>query len=93
MGLASRRRPQKLARKLKQIRVSLNLSQNEMLKKLGLEDEMHRERISKYERGVLEPPLYVLYAYAKIANIYMEVFVDDEIDLPVVLPSLDKYGK
>jgi transcriptional regulator with XRE-family HTH domain len=91
MGLASRRHPQKLAAKLKQIRTSLKLSQNEMLKKLGLEDEMHRERISKYERGILEPPLHVLYAYAKLANIYMEVFVDDELDLPNSIPSTKKY--
>lgn len=92
MGLASRRRPQKLAAKLKQIRTSLKLSQNEMLRKLGLENEMHRERISKYERGVLEPPLHVLYAYSEISNIYMEVFVKDEVDLPVTIPSPVKFN-
>ena len=32
MGLASRRRPAKLAAKLKQVRISLNLSQTEMVK-------------------------------------------------------------
>jgi transcriptional regulator with XRE-family HTH domain len=91
MGLASRRRPQKLATKLKQVRISLKLSQNEMLKKLGLEGEMHRERISKYERGILEPPLHVLYAYSQISNIYMEAFVKDEVDLPVIIPSPVKF--
>ena len=91
MGLASRRRPAKLAEKLKQIRVLLNLSQSEMVKKLGLEDEMGRERISKYERGILEPPLYILYAYGKISNVYLEVFVDDEIELPSSIPSVKKY--
>lgn len=93
MGLASRRRPVKLAGKLKQIRVSLNLSQSEMVKKLGLEDEMERERISKYERGILEPPLHVLYVYAKVANLYMEVFVNDQVDLPLLLPSPNKFGE
>ncbi len=93
MGLASRRRPKRLAEKLKQIRVSLNLSQTEMVKKLGLEDEMERERISKYERGILEPPLHILYAFGKIANIYMEVFVNDEIELPPQIPSPNKYGE
>ena len=91
MGLASRRRPQKLADKLKQVRISLNLSQTEMVKKLGLEHEMERERISKYERGILEPPLHVLYEYSKIANVYMEIFVNDEIDLPSTIPSIIKY--
>jgi transcriptional regulator with XRE-family HTH domain len=91
MGLASRRRPQKLAAKLKQVRISLNLSQTEMVKKLGLEDEMERERISKYERGILEPPLHVLYEYSKISNCYLEIFVNDEIDLPPTIPSFVKY--
>lgn len=93
MGLASRRRPKRLAEKLKQLRIALNLSQSEMLKLLNLEDEMDRERISKYERGILEPPLHILYAYGKVANVYMEIFVNDEIDLPTKLPSLIKFGE
>lgn len=91
MGLASRRRPKRLAEKLKQVRTSLNLSQNEMLKLLNLEDEMDRERISKYERGILEPPLYVLYAYGQAANVYMEVFVNDDVDLPATIPNREKF--
>lgn len=93
MGLASRRRPVKLAEKLKQVRLSLELSQSEMVKKLGLEDEMERERISKYERGILEPPLHVLYFYSKLANIYMEIFVNDDMNLPSIIPSIAKYGE
>lgn len=93
MGLASRRRPKRLAEKLKQVRISLKLSQNEILKLLNLEDEMNRERISKYERGILEPPLHVLYAYGKIANVYMEVFVNDDVDLPDKIPSSYKFDE
>lgn len=93
MGLASRRRPAKLAAKLKQVRISLNLSQTEMVKKLGLEDEMERERISKYERGILEPPLYVLYEYSKISNCYMEIFVNDDVNLPDIIPSPFKFDE
>lgn len=93
MGLASRRRPKRLAEKLKQVRTSLNLSQNEMLKLLNLEDEMDRERISKYERGILEPPLYILYTYGKVANVYMEIFVNDDVDLPTKLPSINKFDE
>lgn len=91
MGLGSRRRPAKLATKLKQVRVALDLSQTEMVKKLGLEDEIDRERISKYERGVLEPPLHILYSYSKIANVYIEIFVDDDFELPDLIPSPQKY--
>lgn len=93
MGLASRRRPKRLAEKLKQVRTSLNLSQNEMLKLLNLEDEMNRERISKYERGILEPPLHILYAYGKAANVYMEIFVNDEVNLPNEIPSKHKFDE
>ena len=93
MGAASRRRPKRLAEKLKQVRTALNLSQSEIIKEMGLEDELERERISKYERGVLQPPLHVLYAYASIANIYMEIFVNDAVKLPERIPSPWKIGE
>lgn len=93
MGLASRRRPAKLAEKLKQVRIALELSQSEMVKKLGLEDEMGRERISKYERGILEPPLHVLYFYSKLVNVYMEIFVNDDVNLPDEIPCVIRYDE
>lgn len=91
MGSA-RRRPKRLAEKLLAIRNRLNggLSQNELIKALGLEGELEQERISKYERGVLEPPLHVLIAYGEAANIYLEVIIKDDLDLPDVLPSKKK---
>ncbi|HEY0049029.1 MAG TPA: hypothetical protein VGB68_07075 [Pyrinomonadaceae bacterium] len=51
---------------------------------------MEQERISKYERGVPEPPLYVLVAYADVANVYVEVLIKDDLDLPESLPSRKK---
>lgn len=66
------------------------LSQNDLLKKLGLEDELERDRISKYERGTLEPPLVVLLRYAEAANVYLEAIVDDRMDLPENLPCKTK---
>ena len=88
MGNA-RLRPERLPEKLLTIRNSLDggLSQNEMIRKLGLEDELEQERISKYERGVREPPWFVLCAYADVANVLLEVLVKDELDLPKTLPS------
>jgi hypothetical protein len=49
---------------------------------LGLEGDIRRDRISKYERGVLEPPLYILSRYAKLARITIDVLAEDELDLP-----------
>jgi transcriptional regulator with XRE-family HTH domain len=92
MGKANRPRPERLAEKLLTIRQKIDggLSQNEMLRKLGLEDDLERDRVSKYERDTLEPPLYVLLRYAEAANVYLEAIVDDRIDLPETLPSRKK---
>ncbi|MGH8742809.1 MAG: hypothetical protein ACREUY_00870, partial [Burkholderiales bacterium] len=49
MGRYHRSRPARLAEKLLQIRVSLGLSQNAMIRCLGLEDEISQSRISGYE--------------------------------------------
>jgi len=91
MGSA-RPKPARLAEKLLAIRSSLNggASQNELIRLMRLEGELEQERISKYERGVLEPPLFVLAAYAKAANIYVEVLIEDDLDLPEFLPSRKK---
>jgi transcriptional regulator with XRE-family HTH domain len=60
-----------------------------MALRLGLSDE-DRERVSKYERGVLEPPLHILCAYAEVANVYVEAIIKDDLDLPDTLPSKKK---
>lgn len=60
-----------------------------MLKHLRLSDEdgLFRSSISGYELGTRLPPYNVLLAYARSVNIYVEVLIDDEIDLPRKLPS------
>lgn len=92
MGSSHRRRPARLAEKLLHIRQNLDggLSQGELIRRLGLDEEFDRERISKYERNVLEPPLHVLAAYADAANVYVEVLIKDEFDVPAHLPSPKK---
>lgn len=91
MGSA-RPKPARLAEKLLAIRNRLNggVSQNELIRLMRLESELEQERISKYERDILEPPLHVLSAYAKVANVYLEVLVEDDLDLPESLPSRKK---
>jgi DNA-binding XRE family transcriptional regulator len=77
-----RKKPKHLAKKLSDIRAALGLSQGGMLKRLGVEDELERDYISKYERGVLEPPLHVLLAYARAVGISTDVLIDDKANLP-----------
>jgi transcriptional regulator with XRE-family HTH domain len=90
MGRASRRaqhHPKRLGEKLRQIRDALELSQNEMLKRLGSPEGILGTSISGYERGVREPPLLILLAYGRTARVSVEMLIDDEMDLPTKLSS------
>jgi transcriptional regulator with XRE-family HTH domain len=90
MGKQIRKRPKRLPEKLCEIRQKLKLSQNEMVRRLGLTDELERDYISKFERGTLEPTLWVLLQYARVANVYVDVLIDNDLDLPERLPSSTK---
>lgn len=74
--------PKRLAEKLKQIRIQNNLSQNEILQKLGFSDILFQGNISQYELGRREPPLLILLAYAKLAEVSVNCLIDDSLDLP-----------
>ncbi|SRR6266446_3438927 len=89
---SKRRKPLRLASKLLFIRTQLGLSQGEMIRHLGLDDRIERDYISKYERGVLEPTLDVLLAYARAISTtgrgeFLEAIIDDRIDLPINIPA------
>jgi transcriptional regulator with XRE-family HTH domain len=90
MGKQTRRRPKRLPEKLSEIRQKLGLSQNEMVKRLELTDEIERDYISKFERGTLEPTLWVLLQYARSVNVYVDALIDNELDLPEKLPASTK---
>jgi transcriptional regulator with XRE-family HTH domain len=85
-------RPNRLAAKLLQVREALGLSQSEMLRRLGYEAEMVAARISEFELGKNEPPLPVLLAYARAANVSTDVLIDDRLDLPAKLPAKAKHS-
>lgn len=81
MAKAARPRPAKLAEKLKQIRVYLGLSQDEMLRALGLAEKSNRSLISGFELGTKEPSLITLIAYSDLAKVTVDEIVRDEFDL------------
>jgi transcriptional regulator with XRE-family HTH domain len=91
MGKGSRPKPERLAQKLREIRLALGLSQPEMHRYLGLEEAVEYTNISKYELGRNEPPLSTLLSYARVAGVHMEDIVDDEMDLPEKLPGNVRY--
>jgi transcriptional regulator with XRE-family HTH domain len=82
MGSARRWTPKRLRTKLIHIRTRLDLSQSEMVDALGLKGKINREDISKFERGLREPPLPVLLRYARLIGAPLETLVDDKMDLP-----------
>jgi transcriptional regulator with XRE-family HTH domain len=86
MGRTPRDKPARLAKKLAYVRKSLNLSQDELVKRLGLKSHLTREEISKYERGLRVPSLPTLLKYARVVGLIVDDLIDDEIDLPSKLP-------
>lgn len=83
MGRARRLTPARLAPKLRAIRTRLELTQEQMIERLGYKSlPLYPASISQYEAGSREPPLPVLLQYARVAGVPMEVLVDDELDLP-----------
>jgi transcriptional regulator with XRE-family HTH domain len=91
MGTKPRIKQERLADKLRDIRLALGLSQAEMWKHLGVEDLIASKQISTYELGKREPPLRILLRYARAANVSTDVLIDDELDLPDKLPSKSKH--
>src|SRR5258708_2810091 len=84
---SKRLRPVRLAEKLLLIRHELGLSQGGLVRHLGLEDQIGRDYVSKFENGLLEPTLDVLLAYARAisrprSGEILEAIIDDQKDIP-----------
>ena len=91
MGTKARLKQERLAEKLLQIRLALGISQTEMLYRLGVENLISYNHISRYETGKHEPALRILLAYARVANVSTDVLFDDDLDLPAKLRTLKKH--
>lgn len=82
MGNRRRPRPRRLAEKLIQIRAQLDLTQDEMAKRLSkIPSPPDGAMISRYERDEREPSLFALLAYARLADVIVDVLIDDKLDL------------
>lgn len=91
MGRAKRSKVEKLPQKLKQIRESLGLSQNDLIREIGFEGEIYQGNVSEYESGKRQPPLHILLSYAQLAGICLDVLADDNSNLPKKIPSEPKH--
>jgi transcriptional regulator with XRE-family HTH domain len=88
MGHKPRQKPTRLAEKLARIRNELGLSQNGMIRKLRLTNELGQSHISMFELGEREPTLITLLRYARVAGVSTDVLIDDDLDLPNHLPVI-----
>jgi len=88
MGTAARLRPKLLPEKLREIRIFLNVSQQEMARMLVSEIasqdrkySLQAARVSEYERGTREPALIVVLAYSLIGKVEMFSVADDNVNV------------
>ena len=92
MGRAARLKSARLAEKLRHIRNALGLSQNELIRHLGLDDVIYQSNVSGYESGEREPPLPILLKYAQAAGVCLDLLANDDLDLPAKLPAKPKHS-
>ncbi|HEY6803755.1 MAG TPA: helix-turn-helix transcriptional regulator [Pyrinomonadaceae bacterium] len=71
----------RLPEKLKAIRERLNLSQSEILDRIGFGEFLFRSNISQYERGVRVPAPAVILAYARLARVDVAKLIDDKLNI------------
>jgi transcriptional regulator with XRE-family HTH domain len=91
MGRAARLRSERLAEKLRGVREALGLSQNELIRHMGVEDLIYQSNVSGYETGEREPPLPILLKYAEAAGVCLDVLANDDLELPAKLPAKPKH--
>jgi len=90
MGKAPGYKPKRLGEKIVEIRRKLDLSQNGLIRHLGLAEELFQGDISAFELGNRIPDLRTLLLLANAVGVYVDVLIDDELDLPDKLPARPK---
>jgi transcriptional regulator with XRE-family HTH domain len=84
------RPPEALEEQPLQVRTRFGLSQTQMCRALDLAEDY--SAVSQYELERREPPLPILLCYAELANVYVDVLIDDRLDLPQKLPARAKHA-
>lgn len=97
MGYA-RNRPKLLPEKLRLIREHLQLDNAHMTEQLVSEIESHTKRriqikphwVPNFERGKHEPDLITVSSYSRLANVSMNLIVDDDVSAEAFRERLGK---
>jgi transcriptional regulator with XRE-family HTH domain len=87
-----------MAEKLCEIRARLGLSQAQMVERLKNQRlpsplRIYAGNISRFEKGLREPPPLVLLAYARSVGVAVDVLIDAELELPNRITTKTKKNK
>jgi transcriptional regulator with XRE-family HTH domain len=74
MARYKRKSPKKLAGKLREIRMRLEMTQQEIADRLGTD----ASSISRFERGIRDPSLLEILEYSYMSGVGVEVLIDDK---------------
>lgn len=74
MARYKRKSPKKLAEKLRQVRICLDMTQQEVADRLGTD----ASSISRFERGIREPSLLEILEYSYMSGVGIDVLIDDK---------------
>ena len=72
-----RESPKKLGKKMREIRLRLDMTQEEVARHLKTDSGS----ISRYERGLRDPSLLEVLAFSRMSGVGMEVLIDDKLSL------------
>lgn len=73
--------PRQLGKKLRNIRLHLGYSLDEMAAAVGKKGTSRRARVYEWEQGLREPKSSILLAYARLVDVSTDELIDDNTDL------------
>ena len=77
MARYRRKSPKKLGGKMREARLRLGMTQEEVAGYLGTDSGA----ISRFERGLRDPSLMEILAFSKLSGVGIEVLIDDRLSL------------
>jgi transcriptional regulator with XRE-family HTH domain len=73
MARYRRKSPKKLGQKMREVRLRLEMTQEEVAKQLGTDSGA----ISRFERGLRDPSLLEILAFSQMSGVGVELLIDD----------------